>query len=54
MHKISAEFKFRPDRTTATDFGQIGPLTTELAALEHQNISHRHNGKMSKIFPVDL
>ena len=39
---------------TSSNFGQIGPLTTELAALEHQNISHRHNGKMSKIFPVNL
>ena len=26
---------------TSLNFGQIGPLTTELAALEHQNISHR-------------
>ena len=26
---------------TSLNFGQIGPLTTELAVLEHQNISHR-------------
>ena len=31
MHKISQ----------SSNFGQIGPLTTELAALERQNISHR-------------
>ena len=26
---------------TSSNFGQIGPLTTELAALEHKKISHR-------------
>ena len=31
MHKISE----------SSNFGQIGPLTMELAALEHKNISHR-------------
>ena len=31
MHKISDEFEFRP----------VGPLTTELAALERLKISHR-------------
>ena len=36
---------------TSSNFGQIGPLTTELASLKHQNISHRYNGKMSKYFP---
>ena len=31
---------------TSSNFHQIGPLTTELAALERLKISHRHNGKM--------
>ena len=31
---------------TSSNFGQVRPLTMELAALEHKKISIRHNGKM--------
>ena len=31
---------------TISNFGQIGPLTTELAALEHLKKSHTYGGKM--------